>query len=114
MVDKRFVLELFNNFTESSLHYGQRIANVLHEFYEEQIKSDWQLQGSFVLLVLSLFVMVLVKIQWNKYGPSIMGMELSASKASFDSVDHAGVGSLGSVQEYPDEDPLTFVKKKTQ
>jgi len=110
MVDKKFVLELFDNFTKTCLRYSQRVGNALQTFYEDQIKSDWQLQGSFFLLILSLFILVLVKIQWNKYGPSIMGMELS-SKASFDSVDHSGVGS---VQDYPDEDPLTFVKKKTQ
>uniref|UniRef100_A0A7M5XG25 Uncharacterized protein n=1 Tax=Clytia hemisphaerica TaxID=252671 RepID=A0A7M5XG25_9CNID len=109
MIDKKIVLEKFENFTRTSLQYGQQAFEILQKFYYEEIEKDWQLQGSVFLMFLFCIIMVLVKIQWNKYGLAILGMELS-SQPSTDTVDGRG---LDTVHEYPDEDPLTFVKKKT-
>ena len=111
MINKKFVLESFENFTRTSLQYGHKVYETLQRFYQDEIKSDWQLQGSVFLLCLFCVIMILVAIQWKKYGSSILGMELS-NKRPRDCVDHAS--GLETVQEFPDEDPLTFVKKKTQ
>lgn len=85
------------------LEYGKE--EVLRIFLIE-MKKDWQLQGSFILLCLFLFLLILLKIEWKYYGPVIMGMELSNTDSSYgkDSVDF-------SFENCPDEDPLTFLNK---
>jgi len=82
------------------------MRNETTRFIEEDFKNDWQLQGCFVLLILFIFLSILLKLQWNCYGPVITGMELiKSSGGSKDNVDHAHHDT------FPDEDPLTFTKK---
>ena len=109
MINKKPVLESFENFTRTSLQYGHKFYETFQKFYQDEIKPDWQLQGAVFLFCLFFVLMILVTVQWNKYGSTILGMELENNR---DSVDHPS--RLETVQEFPDEDPLTFVKKKTQ
>lgn len=114
MITRKFVLEKFENLTRTSLQYGHKVVEIMQRFYHDEIKSDWQLQGSVFLLCLFSILMIMVTIQWRKYGVMILGVELSKDQ-SRDFVDHGGgTSNLETVQEFPDEDPLTFVKKKTQ
>ena len=70
------------------------------EYYTEELKNDWQLQGCIILLIILVILTILIKIKWNKYGSIIM--EIGPNNA--DTVD-------GTFENFPDEDPLTFTKK---
>lgn len=111
MINKKFLLEGFENFTRTSLQYGHKFYETLQKFYQDEIRTDWQLQGAVFFLCLFCVLMILVNMKWNKYGSTILGMKLENNK-SYDNVDYPS--GLETVQEFPDEDPLTFVKKKTQ
>lgn len=110
MIDKRSLVKLFEEFTNKSALYCQEATRVLLTFYEQDFKKDWQIQGTVILLITFLVLMMFVKLEWNRYGPSIMGMEL-AKTPSYDQID---TSDFYVSPEFPDEDPLTFTKKKNQ
>merc|ERR1711936_951885 len=73
--------------------------------YETHVEPDWQLQGSCVLFVVFLVLCLCVKMQWNLYGATIMG-------GGVDGIDLTSNVNT-TFDTFPDEDPLTFTKKKT-
>lgn len=91
---------------QNSLVIADYIKEEAIKLYMNDIKKDWQLQGSLILFLVLIFLFLLVKFEWNAYGPAIMEMELGKIPpyAANDNID-------GSFESYPDEDPLTFLKK---
>ena len=81
----------------------QEGSYVTNQLYDTYIKHDWQLQGSCVLVVVFIVLCVLVNLQWNTYGNSIMGVDGSGLSS------HEHVNT--TFETFPDEDPLTFTKK---
>lgn len=109
-MDKKSLVKLFEEFTNKSALYCQEATKKLLIFYEQDFKKDWQLQGAAILLIIFVVLMMLVKLEWNSYGPAIMGMEITKTP----SYDHVDGSSFDQPPEFPDEDPLTFTKKKNQ
>ena len=109
-VDTKELRKIFDYLANKSIDLIHQSLRMGIAFYEKDIKTDWQLQGTCIFLLLFIFLMILVNLQWNKYGPAITGIELAKSYSSFDHVD----SFADTVPEFPDEDPLTFTKKKNQ
>ena len=103
----------------------ENIQNEFLAFYynlEAMVESDWQLQASIVGLCILIVLIVFIKIEWAKHEPhltnlhqkhkgilhtSTVSSERLAKLDSFTKYDYE------KIQQYPDEDPLTFVKKSS-
>ena len=77
---------------------------------KEVIKEDWQLQGCIIAFIVLIILIVLINIEWKRHGSSIMNLETSNDKPS--SVSSRN-NSFSNLPQFPDEDPLTFIKKKS-
>ena len=98
----------------------QNDLRALFFYVEDQVQSDRQLQASIVGLCILIVLIILIKREWAKHEPHLTNLhqrhseilqhstglnERSASLDSFTKHDYE------KIQQYADEDPLTFVKK---
>lgn len=89
-------------------------------YIEKLIQNDWQLQASIVGMCVLTVLIVLIKAEWAKHEPNLANLHRRGTSSqqyravsdlqfmkydSFDKYDYE------RIQQYPDEDPLTFVKK---
>ena len=89
---------------------------------ESLIENDWQLQASVFGFVVLAVLVILIKIEWSKHEPHLTNLHRRhADIRQFHAVSNERLMKLDSfnkydyerIQQYPDEDPLTFVKKQT-
>ena len=84
------------------------------------ISSDWQLQASAIGLAVFAVLVLLINCEWNKHKANLMNLDLDreilqARTPSSDKllkVDSFNKYDYDRIQ-FPDEDPLTFVKKRS-
>ena len=100
-------MQNFTKVLNYTAYIFKHIQIELLDFYRKDIQIDWQLQGCMILSCLLFILIIFVKIEWNAYGSAIMRLELGKAPPLHhdDNID-------GSFEFYPDEDPLTFLKKK--
>ena len=98
----------------------QNDLRALYLYLEAQVQSDRQLQASIVGLFILLVLIVLIKREWAKHEPHLTNLHQKNSEILQHSTGSneilANVGSFTKhdyekIQQYADEDPLTFVKK---
>ncbi len=98
----------------------EKLSSIYLEL-KSAIDQDWQLQGcifgAFVLGIL----LILINIEWGRHGCNLMNLEVdrkrlqkSLSTSSKEDVLYreSFSSNVNTVQSFPDEDPLTFVKKR--
>ena len=98
----------------------QNDLRALYLYLEAQVQSDRQLQASIVGLFILLVLIILIKREWAKHEPHLTNLHQKNSEILQHSTGSnerlANVGSFTKhdyekIQQYADEDPLTFVKK---
>lgn len=100
----------------------EHLDNILSLFAaaREKIKEDWQLQASVVGFGILVFLLILINIEWRKHGSNLMNLDLDNHLQQDHVVSSERVLKMDSfnqydyekIQQFPDEDPLTFVKKR--
>ena len=86
----------------------------------ETIKEDWQLQASVIGFGVLIFLLILINFEWSKHGSNLMNLDLDNHLQQDHIVSSERVLKMDSfnqydyekIQQFPDEDPLTFVKKR--
>ena len=104
------------------------IENIQNEFLafcyslEAIFESDWQLQASIVGFFILIVLIVLIKREWAKHEPHLTNLHQkhkgilhnsSVSNERLAKLDSFTKYDYDRIQQYPDEDPLTFVKKRS-
>ena len=97
------------NFSEG-LYYSisliQLVQSDIISFYDASIQPDWQLQGCCILCVLLAILITAIKLEWEWYGSTITNPNSVDTTTNNYADEHDG-----ELEVFPDEDPLTFLKK---
>ena len=89
---------------------------------EALVQSDWQLQASAIGLCVLIVLIILIQVEWTKHEPHLTNLhQRHTDILNHSTVSNERLAKLDSftkydyekIQQYPDEDPLTFVKKST-
>ncbi len=89
--------------------------------FQAAVEQDWQLQCCLIGATILVLLLVLINIEWRRHGSNLMNLDLdrnrirsdlSASKERVLQRQSFHESNENKLQTFPDEDPLTFVKKK--
>lgn len=100
--------------------YTEKLSNLV-EFVKLAVNNDWQVQGCVIGIFILCILLVLINIEWKIYGSSLVDLDmdrdriqqdLSTSNSNLSPRELFNGADLNKVHQFPDEDPLTFVKKR--
>lgn len=104
--------------------FPAHLQNSAADFFanvETLVRNDWQLQASIVGMCILAVLILTIQIEWRKHEPSLTNLHRrdedkcpsgTVSDIKLMKLDSFNKYDYEKIQQYPDEDPLTFVKKR--